>query len=268
MGTKIGEFEDAARDADVTLLFYAGHGMQVNGRNYLVPVDAKLERESSLRFQTIDAEDVLRAMSGPGKTAIALLDACRDNPLSRRFSRSLGTNRSNAVQQGLAVPTIAGGGMLIGFATAPGDVAADGDGRNSPFTVALLKHISTPGLEIQQLMTRVKREVYNSTKESQEPWHNSSLRDEIYLGGEVKQPEPLPPKVQTDNTNVSAEWNLVKDTSSIAVLEAFMAAYADKPLFLAWQVSAAMLWRMRRQRLQRQGRSQRQNRTLRSKPQP
>ena len=70
MGSKIGEFEDAARDADVTLLFYAGHGMQVNGRNYLVPVDAKLERESSLRFQTIDSEDVLRAMAGPGKTAI------------------------------------------------------------------------------------------------------------------------------------------------------------------------------------------------------
>ena len=231
MGTRIGEFEDAARDADVTLLFYAGHGMQVNGRNYLIPVDAKLERESSLKFQTIDAEDVLRAMSGPGKTSIALLDACRDNPLSRRFSRSLGTNRSNAVQQGLAVPNITGGGMLIGFATAPGDVAADGDGRNSPFTTALLKHISTPGLEIQQLMTRVKREVYNSTKENQEPWHNSSLRDEIYLGGEAAKIEP--PKVEADNTTVSQEWNLVKDTTSVLVLEAFMAAYADKPLFVA-----------------------------------
>ena len=232
MGSKIGEFEDAARDADVTLLFYAGHGMQVNGRNYLVPVDAKLERESSLRFQTIDSEDVLRAMAGPGKTAIALLDACRDNPLSRRFARSLASTRSNAVGQGLAVPNITGGGMLIGFATAPGDVAADGDGRNSPFTTALLKHISTPGLEIQQLMTRVKREVYNSTKEDQEPWHNSSLRDEVYLGGLPVQAEPAP-KVEADNTTVSAEWNLVKDTGSVAVLDAFMAAYADKPLFVA-----------------------------------
>ena len=150
MGAKIGEFEDAARDADVTLLFYAGHGMQVNGRNFLVPVNAKLERELSLQFEAIDAETVLRSMAGPGKTAIALLDACRDNPLSRRFARSLGASRSTAVQQGLAVPSISGGGMLIGFATSPGDVAADGDGRNSPFTTALLKNLNTPGLKFSR----------------------------------------------------------------------------------------------------------------------
>ena len=111
MGAKIGEFEDAARDADVTLFFYAGHGLQVNGRNFLVPINAKLDRESSLQFEAIDAETVLRSMSGSGKTAIALLDACRDNPLSRSFARSLGKTRSTAVQQGLAVPAMTGGGM-------------------------------------------------------------------------------------------------------------------------------------------------------------
>ena len=233
MGAKIGEFEDAARDADVTLLFYAGHGMQVNGRNFLVPVNAKLERESSLQFEAIDAETVLRSMSGPGKTAIALLDACRDNPLSRRFARSLGSTRSNAVQQGLAVPSIAGGGMLIGFATAPGDVAADGDGRNSPFTTALIKHLQEPGVEIQQVMTRVKRDVFDLTKQSQEPWHNSSLRSEIYLGGEAAAPKSQEQPPANANSSVAAEWELVKGTTSIAVLDAFVAAHGSNPLYVA-----------------------------------
>jgi uncharacterized caspase-like protein len=227
MGAMIGEFEDAARTAEVTLLFYAGHGLQVNGRNFLVPVNAKLERESALQFEAIDAETILRAMSGPGKTAIALLDACRDNPLSRRFARSLGATRSTAVAQGLAMPAIAGGGLLIGFATAPGDVAADGDGRNSPFTTALLKHMATPGLEVQQLMTRVKAEVFSSTRETQEPWHNSSLRSEIYLGGETSR---VP---DTAVANAEAVWGMVKETTSIEVLDAFIDAHAANPVLMA-----------------------------------
>jgi Caspase domain len=233
MGAKIGEFEDAARDADVTLLFYAGHGLQVNGRNYLVPVNAKLERESSLQFEAIDSESILGAMTGPGKTAIALLDACRDNPLSRSFSRSLGKSRSTAVQQGLAVPVVAGGGILIGFATSPGDVAADGEGRNSPFTKALLKNINTPGLEIQQLMTRVKGDVYASTKESQEPWHNSSLRIEVYLAGEKAATVEVEIPKFNPQSDINAEWNALKDSNSLAALDVFIITHANSPVFVA-----------------------------------
>jgi hypothetical protein len=232
MGAKIGEFEDASRDADVTLLFYAGHGMQVNGRNFLVPTNAKLERESSLQFEAIDAETILRSMSGPGKTAIALLDACRDNPLSRRFARSLGT-RSTAVPQGLAVPAVSGGGILIGFATSPGDVAADGEGRNSPFTTALLKHLAEPGVEIQQVMTRVKRDVFDSTKSNQEPWHNSSLRSEVYLGGEAQATAPEPQKPAEPQADpVAAQWNAIKDTDSLKILEAFIAQNPQNPVYV------------------------------------
>jgi uncharacterized caspase-like protein len=237
MGAKIGEFEDAARGADVTLLFYAGHGMQVNGRNYLIPVNARLERESALNFEAIDSDTVLNSMYGPGKTAIVFLDACRDNPLTRRFKRSLGTTRSTAVDQGLAAPNIADGGMLIGFSTSPGTVAADGDGRNSPFTTALLNHIATPGLEIQQMMTRVKADVYSVTKSDQVPWHNSSLRTEVYLGGETKAegaPAPQPEQSAAPaGSSTAAEWELVKNTNSAAVLDAFIAAHPTASVYVA-----------------------------------
>ncbi len=153
MGTKIGEFEDAARDADVTLLFYAGHGMQVNGRNYLIPVDAKLERESSLRFQTIDAEDVLRAMAGPGKTAIALLDACRDNPLSRPLCAVAGQHALQRRAAGTCRAQYFRGRHAHRFCHGTGRCGCRWRWPQQPLPTALLNHISTPGLEIQQLMT-------------------------------------------------------------------------------------------------------------------
>ncbi|MEP2580872.1 MAG: caspase family protein [Roseibium sp.] len=170
----------AIRDANVALFFYAGHAMQMGGRNFLIPIDAKLEDATAVDFETIELGTILNHMNGPGRLSIALLDACRNNPLVRRF-RELGTSRSSFVRSGLAVPQAGGGNILIGFATAPGDVALDGEGDNSPFTTALLKHIETPGLEIEIMMKRVKADVYNSTQGSQSPWHNSALRREFYF---------------------------------------------------------------------------------------
>jgi uncharacterized caspase-like protein len=230
MGTKIGEFADAAAEAEVTLFFYAGHGVQVNGRNYLVPVNAKMEREATLQFEAIDSEMVLSVMSGPNKTAIALLDACRDNPLPRSIARS----RSTAIANGLAAPAMAGGGMLIGFATSPQETAADSTtgSRNSPFTQALLKHINTPGLEIQSLMTRVKSDVYASTKKEQQPWHNSSLREEFFLVPQGKS-DLEPPQPAPQESDLRVEWSILKESRSIAALDAFIAKHADQPVFVA-----------------------------------
>ncbi|WP_299480124.1 caspase family protein [uncultured Roseibium sp.] len=171
----------AIQDADVALFFYAGHAMQLSGKNYLIPIDAKLEDETAVDFETIELGTVLDYMNAPGRLSIALLDACRDNPLSRRFSRSLGASRSSRVERGLAAPQAGGGNILIGFATAPGEVALDGDEDNSPFTTALLDHIETPGLEIEIMMKRVKADVYDSTRGTQSPWHNSALRREFYF---------------------------------------------------------------------------------------
>jgi len=176
----IRSYVRAIRDADVVLFFYAGHAMQMGGKNYLIPVDARLEDATAVDFETIELGTVLNYMNAPGRLSIALLDACRDNPLARRF-RGLGTSRSGFVGRGLAAPEAGGGNVLIGFATAPGEVALDGDGDNSPFTTALLKHIETPGLEIEIMMKRVKADVYAATAGSQSPWHNSALRREFYF---------------------------------------------------------------------------------------
>ncbi|MEM7633947.1 MAG: caspase family protein [Pseudomonadota bacterium] len=182
MENKIADFARAAATADVSLFFYAGHGIQVSGRNYLVPVEATVKDRTSLAFELIDVQKVTQFMGGNGKTSIILLDACRDNPLTRSLARSLGSSRSSTVGQGLAPIRAEHGGMLIGFATAPGDVAADGDGMaNSPFTTALLKHLPTPGLEIELAMKKVKAEVLKLTANKQRPWHNSDLAREIYL---------------------------------------------------------------------------------------
>ena len=118
-------------------------------------------------------------MNAEGRISIALIDACRDNPLSRRFQRVLGPSRSAFIGRGLAAPATGAGEVLIGFATAPGEVALDGDGDNSPFTTALLKHIDAVDLDVELMLKRVRQDVYDLTKKEQEPWVNSALRREF-----------------------------------------------------------------------------------------
>ena len=180
MRGKIEEFGAALPGAGVTLFYYAGHGMQVAGKNYLVPVDAKLERPSSLGVEAIEVGTVISDMESEKRVNLVFLDACRDNPLARSLARSLGASRSASVGQGLAQLN-AGIGTLITFATSPGTVALDGTGTNSPFTAAMLKHIRTPGLEIRSMLTRVRADVIKATNEQQVPWDHSSLTGDFYF---------------------------------------------------------------------------------------
>lgn len=181
MELAVREFVKILPESDVALFFYAGHAMQVNGKNYIIPVDAKLEDSTALDFETIDLGVILNFMSGENRISIALLDACRDNPMSRTFARNFKASRSAFIGRGLAAPATEGGEMLIGFATAPGEVALDGEGANSPFTTALLKHISEKNLDVELMLKKVKRDVYEATGRAQEPWHNSALRREFYF---------------------------------------------------------------------------------------
>jgi tetratricopeptide (TPR) repeat protein len=179
MEDKVREFGRKLDRADLALFFYAGHGIQVGGKNYLIPVDGKLERAGDLNFETFDISFILGQMEADQRVNLVFLDACRDNPLTRSFARSLGT-RSTSVGQGLATIQSAIG-TLIAFATQPDAVAHDGEGRNSPFTAALLKHLSTPGLEIGAVMRRVRADVIAETRQKQVPWDHSSLVGEVIL---------------------------------------------------------------------------------------
>lgn len=186
MRNSIREFVKILPESEAALFFYAGHAMQIKGKNYLIPIDAKLEDSTSLDFETIELASILGFISDEKRVSIALLDACRDNPLSRKFARSIGATRSAFIGRGLSVPTSARGNVLIGFSTAPGEVALDGDGDNSPFTTALLKHMSTPDMEIEIMLKRVKSDVYENTDHQQEPWNNSGLRSEFYFNQTAK----------------------------------------------------------------------------------
>ncbi|WP_068418987.1 caspase family protein [Labrenzia sp. OB1] len=177
-------FGRGAQGADVALVFYAGHGVQVDGRNWLLPVDADILTATDLPGQAVKADDLLEIMEASrARLKLVFLDACRSNPLPRSLSR--GTTN------GLARLEANAAGMMIAFATAPDEIALDGSGSNSPFTEALARMIGTPDLEVRQLMGRVRDSVYTSTGERQEPWLNDTLIGEFYFGGkseDSKQP--------------------------------------------------------------------------------
>lgn len=179
MEDAIRQFGRKLERADLALFFYAGHGLQVNNKNYLVPVDAKLERPGDLALDALDMDIVLAQMEAEKRVNLIFLDACRDNPFAGNLSRSLAT-RSGSVGRGLARVQSAIG-TLIAYATQPDNVALDGDGRNSPFTAALLRHIASPGLDIGLILRRVRAEVIAITRERQIPWDHSSLVGEVVL---------------------------------------------------------------------------------------
>lgn len=176
---------EAAR-AQVAIVYYAGHGVQVDGRNYLIPVDVELKAGSSMTEAMIDMDTIMAGLDDQVRTNILIFDACRNNPMAQQVA-SAGPNRAIEGASGLAAPTslgagaTLGAGTLIAFATAPGQVALDGEGANSPFSAALSRHLGTPGLEVQQMLTRVRAEVVSTTKSKQVPWSNSSLLGEVYL---------------------------------------------------------------------------------------
>src|SRR5271170_672352 len=189
LDARLESYLGSAEGADIALLFYAGHGMQLDGRNLLIPIDAKLERRSSIDYEVVDVDRVTSEMESAAKTVLIFLDACRDNPLAAKFAGLSG--RSAGPSRGLAPPEITtSAGVLIAFSTAPGKVAADGDARNSPFTTALLRHIRTPGVEIKSVMTRVRADVAAATGDAQVPWDSNSLRTEIFLAPARSAPTP------------------------------------------------------------------------------
>ncbi len=175
----LDEFTKKLGDADVALLFYAGHGMAVAGINYLIPVDAKLASAEDLVREAVSLEEIQLLMETRPRTNILIFDACRDAPFSRSTTRSAVRSGRN-ISPGWA-PVRASKGTYISFATKPGEVASDGVGRNSPFTTALLKHMGTVGLDVQLMMRRVRKSVFATTRGGQLPWDRSSMIGEFFF---------------------------------------------------------------------------------------
>ena len=179
----VRDFLRKAATARVALFYYAGHGMQVDGKNYLVPIDARIGAPKDLAFETLALDKILAGLDDETRTNIVILDACRDNPLGKTTAgKSLVASSS-----GLATISGVSSGMLVAFATAPDKIALDSVGaRNSPFSAAFIKHLRTPGLEVRQMLTRVRADVVVVTQKKQVPWDTSSLTGDIYLAGAPK----------------------------------------------------------------------------------
>ena len=191
MDAKVREFAEALEGAPAAVFFYAGHGLQVDGINYLVPVDAKLSTKAALDFEMVRLDIVQRNMEAErDRTSILFFDACRNNPLARNLASSMGTRSVNE-GAGLAQQET-GAGTLISYSTAPGNVAQDGEGRNSPYTGALVKQLMSSGDHLAEMLYEVRNSVMKETNGSQVPWENSALTQRFYF----KQVAP-PPVVAT-----------------------------------------------------------------------
>jgi uncharacterized caspase-like protein len=210
MDQAVADFGRAAQDADAALFYYAGHGMQYRGLNYLMPVDARLEDQFSLNSEMTRLDDVLSSLDQTHGVKILVLDACRRNPLADR----LATTRDFAANRGLARlgPT---NGMVVAYATQPDQLAADGSGRNSPFTAALIKEINEPGLEIGTMFRRVSVEVNKRTAGRQTPEISFSLLSEFYFS-----------RADSD----MQAWTKVRGSQDKTQLGDFLSRYPSSPL--------------------------------------
>lgn len=225
MVTMMNSFGRKLRQADVGLFYYAGHGIQVKGRNYLIPVDAVLETEADVEFEALDLGRVLSKMEDARcPLNIVVLDACRDNPFSRSF---------RSVSKGLALVD-APRGTLLAFATAPGSVAADGEGRNGIYTKHLLANIERPDLSIEEVFKQVRIGVVDDTDGRQTPWESSSLMGSFHFQPDAdtrnrevaSSPPPPPAKVVEKIAPTTSEPNLV--TKKPASPEPIKTAYVAK----------------------------------------
>jgi uncharacterized caspase-like protein len=220
MDRTIRTFAERLKGASLGVFFYAGHGLQVDQQNYLVPVDAKLVSSSAVDFELVRLDLVQRTMERESRVNVLFFDACRDNPLARSLARALGT-RSAGIGRGLAAVE-SGEGTLIAFSTQPGNVALDGTGRNSPFAAAVVKHIGAPGEDISAVLINVRNDVMAATARRQVPWDHSALTARIYFG------EPRAPSAPTLEQQAElALWNTIKDSADATMVRSYLERYPN-----------------------------------------
>jgi uncharacterized caspase-like protein len=218
------DFADFARDADIAVVYYAGHGIEVDGSNYLIPVDAKLERDTDVYDEAFSLDRVLLAIEPAKQLRLVILDACRDNPFAKTMKRTVA---SRAIGQGLAKVEPTSPNMLIAYSAKAGSTALDGDSKNSPFTVALARHLTTPGLDVRRAFGFVRDEVLKTTSNRQEPFVYGSLGgDDVPLvpAPKVAAPSAPAPSAQSE---VRRDYELAQQIGNRAALNAFLAQHPD-----------------------------------------
>ncbi len=215
--------EEAGKDA-VGLFYYAGHGVQVNGRNYLIPVGARIESERTVDLEAVNADSIIGTMAfARSRLNFVILDACRNNPFQRSFRSALrGLARMDAPR-----------GTLVAYATSPGNVAADGEGDNSPYSEALARAMVEPGVQVEEMFRKVRVKVMAETGDRQTPWESSSLTGAFYFNpaasvtARPQAPAPAPAPRPAGQTQEVVFWQSVQDSNDPAMLRAYLDQYPD-----------------------------------------
>jgi uncharacterized caspase-like protein len=214
----VRELAETARDADIAVVYFAGHGIELDGTNYLVPVDAKLLSDFDVEDETVSLDRVLKALAPVRRLKLVILDACRFNPFSKTMERSLA---SRSVERGLAKVDPATPDTLVAFAAKAGAVASDGNGQNSPFATALVKYITQPGLDLRLAFGRVRDDVLKSTGNHQEPFVYGSL------GGETMALVPQVAKPADPEAEARVHYEFAAQIGTMEAWDLFVSTYPE-----------------------------------------
>ncbi|MEA2917207.1 MAG: hypothetical protein QOJ15_9288 [Bradyrhizobium sp.] len=219
MRRALRDFGDKARGADIAVVYFAGHGLEVDGINYAVPVDATLERDVDVDDEAIALSRFLLAAEPATQLRLVILDACRDNPFAKKMKRTIA---SRSIGRGLAGVEANRPNTFIAFAAKEGSTAADGDGQNSPFSTALLKHLTRPGLDIRKAFGYVRDDVMSATGNQQEPYTTNSLGgNDVTL---VPAPPAPPPVVSNSNAEIRRDYEFAERVGTREAWDSFLAA--------------------------------------------
>jgi uncharacterized caspase-like protein len=225
MRRALREFGSKTSDADVAVIYYAGHGIELDGNNYLIPVDAVLERDTDVFDEALGLDRVLVAIEPAKQLRLVILDACRDNPFSRTMKRTIG---SRSVGRGLAKVEPSAPNTIIAFAAKAGSVATDGDSRNSPFATALVDHLTEPGLDLRKAFGFVRDDVLKVTNNAQEPFIYGSLGgNDVALVPAAPTPAPTLDAPVDRDAAVRRDYEFAERISTEPVWDAFINKYSS-----------------------------------------
>lgn len=218
MRRSLREFSDQARGADIAVVYFAGHGIEINGVNYLIPVDATIERDTDAYDEAIALDRILQAVEPAKQLRLVILDACRDNPFAKKMRRMLAVR---AIGRGLAGVEPSQPNTLVAYAAKGGSTASDGSGKNSPFASALIKHLTTPGLGVRRAFGYVRDDVLAATGNRQEPFVYGSI------GGDEVTLVPAAPVAAAAVQDVRGDYELADKVGTVEAWDSFIKTHPN-----------------------------------------